>query len=213
MQLRKVKDNIYLGIFNFEFMQWLDDFIYKTVLNSEDHPFLSNLFSYPDENVFDFYYIRIDSTGEAYLNLEICELEREVSAQKNEKFFRYELTPDILKNMFKLQLDILKSFTVLNKNDTNLTSYEMNSRLLSNSAKMSMKTDIKNIQMMLNLWEGTATDKDLKHLGKPLNPFELAEHDFINAWGCYNKLLIEGDDAESEMTLSDIREIFEKTLK
>lgn len=213
MQLRKVKDNIYLGIFNFEFMQWLDNFIYKTVLNSEDHPFLSNLFSYPDENVFDFYYIRVDSTGEAYLNLEICELKREVSAQKNEKFFRYELTPDILKNMFKLQLDILKSFTILDKNDTNLTSYEMNSRLLSNNAKIDMKTNIKNIQMMLRLWEGTATDKDLKNLGKPLNPFELAEHDFINAWKCYNKLLIEGDDAEFKMAVPDIRKIFEKTLK
>ena len=209
--LRKVNDKIYLSIFNLEYMKWLDNHMYYEILNTEDQPYLTHLFAYPDESVFNFLYIKIDSSGEAYLTLDTREIyERE---EERPKFFRYDLSVDVVKSIFKTHIAILNSLTVFNRNDTDLDDCYIERQTLTKTRRESVRSDAKKLQALINVWEGTASKSDFKLVGQQLNPFELGRHNFIEAWSNYVKYFNDPDDINCTLSKTEIIDIFAKTLK
>ena len=210
--LRKVNDKIYLSIFNLEYMKWLDEHMYYEIFNGEDQPYLTNLFNYPDEDVFDFFYIKIDSSGEAYLTLDTREID-EHGTNKRPKFFRYDLSADVVKSIFKTHTAILNSLTVFNRNDTGLDRDCITTQTLTTTRREFISNNVKKLQALINVWEGTASKSDFKLVGQQLNPFELGRYNFVEAWSNYVKYFNDPDDIDGTLSITEIIDIFEKTLK
>lgn len=165
MRLRKKGRRIYLGIYNISLMNTADIAfdVFSSGWDQIDKPFKE----VHGNRFFGLRNVMIESDGEAYIELS--------DFHPNVGFYNVGL--DFIKSLFNTMKLFYEGFEYfdLSKKSKEERPYEGTNEAVSQYASI------------LNVWNDTYTDDDVKLLGMPFDPFKQGE--FEHCWKIYNRLI------------------------